>query len=161
MTAPARRAQADHPVRARAQRHGRLAGAQSPAVIGTHVHAVGDVTVGSDDAQLIDELRRGEAAPTRAHRRERRGVLALPQVGQCGRARLGPSGLGVGLAQVDDEARLHPRNLRVCGRRCCRRLDPVRGHASRVGRPVLPGPPDGGRRDVGWGSLPSSSRGSL
>jgi hypothetical protein len=44
MTAPARRAQADHPVRARAQRHGRLAGAQSPAVIGTHVHAVGDVT---------------------------------------------------------------------------------------------------------------------
>ena len=58
----------------------------------------------AEDVQLIDELRRGEAASARAHRRERRGVLALPQVGQCGRARLGPFGLGVGLAQVDVDA---------------------------------------------------------
>ncbi len=53
-----------------------------------------------------------------------------------------------------DEARLHPRNLRVRGRRRRRRLDPVRRDAARVGCAVLPGTPDGGRRDVGGGRGP-------
>ena len=122
---------------------------------------MGDVAVGSDDAQLIDELRQGEAAPTRAHRRERRGVLALPQVGQGGRARLGPFGLGVGLAQVDDEARLHPRNRVfaavgvVVGSILYAVTLPAWGALSFQGRPM-----GVGEMWVG-GPLPSSSRGSL
>ncbi len=71
--------ESDHGVRARAQGHGRAAGAQDRPVARRHVDAVRDVAVGAEHAELVDELGRPGAEPLVAQGAEARGTLLLPR----------------------------------------------------------------------------------